>query len=58
LRVESPAVKKRVARVQLGKEDCETVVITVLKSVARIRLGMTEKTVLVICKVWKFAIAL
>jgi hypothetical protein len=38
----------------------ETVIITVLKSVSRIRLMKTEKTyrVLVICKVWRSAIVL
>jgi hypothetical protein len=38
----------------------ETVIVTVLKSVARIRLVKTEETwgVLVICKVWKSAIVL
>jgi hypothetical protein len=38
----------------------QTIVITVLKSVARIRLVTNEKTwrVLVICKVWRSAIVL
>jgi hypothetical protein len=38
----------------------ETIIITVLKSVARIRLVKAEKTqlVLVICKAWKSATAL
>jgi hypothetical protein len=66
--VGSPAMKKRASckgaavkrRFYVFCSCSETVIITVLKSVARIRLVKTEKTqcVLMICKVCRSAIAL
>jgi hypothetical protein len=58
LSFESPAVKKRAAvkrRLYVCSSYSETIIITILKSVARIRLVKTEKTkrVLVICEVLK-----
>jgi hypothetical protein len=52
LRVVSPAVKRRL---YVCCSCSETAMITVLKSVARIRLDKTQKTsrVIMICKVWR-----
>jgi hypothetical protein len=68
LRVESPVVKKRVScksaflkrRLYVCCSYREIVMLTVLKSIARIRLVESEKTkrVSVIYKLWKSAIVL
>jgi hypothetical protein len=68
LRVESPAVKKRVScqreaakrRLYMCCSYSKTDIITVFKSVARIRLVKIEKTyrVPVTCKVWRSVLVL